>query len=204
MKQVKGGGTTLRSIIKDDISTYSQSIQSELQGKTPQQKNLILERLVKATPVGKFITTYAVQSDKFKGATIISEAYSENPDTSPEVKKFHFNAVFTAIWNSFKTQVKPPDDALLNARNFFRKFIFELFKAYVNQYDIEGAATIDDKIEKVLPDFDTYIGSIVVSTVQNKGGKFITVNSPIFTMLNIDDDMLTKIAKGESITALTK
>jgi hypothetical protein len=68
--------------------------------------------------------------------------------------------------------------------------ILDIFTAYVNQYDIEGAADLPSKIATVLPQVNAYIGSIHLKNPTGPGDQTQT----LFTMLGLNDQMLTDAA----------
>jgi hypothetical protein len=203
-KQIKGGSMFIRDIIKQDLKEYSDSIRMQLEGKSPAQQEQVMSRILQNSPIAKLIQKHAGYANNWNGATEISKTYTENDDTTELTKKAHFKKVLDSMWASFKkgfnkTNTSPP----LKAKTYFRNLIFDIFNAYVKQYDIEGATTLLQKIDSTLGYFRDYIGSI--NLVLEDSSPIRDNKQNVYQMLNITDKDLKAFAiNGTKPPPLTK
>ncbi len=71
--------------------------------------------------------------------------------------------------------------------NVLRKFFFELMDAYVHQYNITGATTIEDKVNNVYSDFEKSFNI----QISKKGRDFTTISTKLFSILEITKKSIT-------------
>ena len=182
LQQIKRGtGAMIKEVIKHDIETFSAEDVNELN----------------KSPIAKFIKQYESSSTFFKSAEIFKIPPPENTPAS--------KAYYTKIWSDIYTALKPIKNAGISSPPyiktyiFLKKFIFELFKAYLEQYRIGGLpddATISEKAAKLHPDFQENIGDIILlkdSTHPAAG----TVKKNLYDMLFIKHEELTAYAEGK-------
>ena len=154
----------MAAAITEDISQYS-SLNKEL----------------KNSPIGKLIDSYKLQSEFFKSAPVndpTSAASSEPWDS-------YFTKVWNAVWTQSITKKNLKIAPYPKTKAFLKKLIMDIFKAYLQQYNIEidGSvnpdATLLEKASVVLPQFKQYVGDILIE------------KKKLYTLLGITDKMLT-------------
>jgi hypothetical protein len=169
LNQIKSGSTILTGLIKDDIKRYSSQAQE-------------------GWPMMKLSRKYTINGKvALKLANELKDPYIEGGMSDDDIKE-RYKEFFDSIWSSIKA-FKPTD--LEWSKKFLRNMIIDIFTAYVNQYDIEGAPDVPSKITKVLVQMNSYIGSIHLDNPKKPG---TPQNQTVFDMLGITDEMLSEAA----------
>ena len=75
--------------------------------------------------------------------------------------------------------------------NLLRKFFFELMDAYVHQYNITGATTIEDKVNNVYSDFEKSFNI----QITKKERDYTKISTNLFTILKITKESITDYCK---------
>jgi hypothetical protein len=75
--------------------------------------------------------------------------------------------------------------------NLLRKFFFELMDAYVHQYNITGATTIEDKVNNVYSDFEKSFNIEIKKTRSD----YTTISTKLFSILKITKESITDYCK---------
>jgi hypothetical protein len=70
--------------------------------------------------------------------------------------------------------------------NYVKLFLLDFFRAYVQQYRIERASTIEEKVTSIYPEFETYLGTVL------KGGG---LKVSLFDKLNLTKEVFTQYSK---------
>ena len=164
MQIKKGTGAVMAATITEDISQYS-SLNKEL----------------KNSPIGKLIDSYKLQSEFFKSAPV----NDPTSDASSEPWDSYFTKVWNAVWTQSITKKNLKTAPYPKTKAFLKKLIMDIFKAYLQQYNIEidgfvnPEATLLEKASVVLPQFKQYVGDILIE------------KKKLYTLLGITDKMLT-------------
>jgi hypothetical protein len=178
LNQIRSGSTLLSGLIKEDISRYSST-----------QDSFPIKKLSdKYTRLGKTALNTAHE---------LKLPYNENGMDDDAIKA-KYKTFFDSIWTSIKAS--PQGSNMDWAKKFFKNMILDIFTAYVNQYDIEGAADLPSKIAKVLPQIKGYVGDINLKNRTGPGDQEQT----LFAMLGLNDKILTDAATSGLMQPLIK
>jgi hypothetical protein len=164
MQIKKGTGAVMAATITEDISQYG-SLNKEL----------------KNSPIGKLIDSYKLQSEFFKSAPV----NDPTSDASSEPWDSYFTKVWNAVWTQSITKKNLKTAPYPKTKAFLKKLIMDIFKAYIQQYNIEidgfvnPDATLLEKASVVLPQFKQYVGDILIE------------KKKLYTLLGITDKVLT-------------
>jgi len=191
LKQMKTGGTQMRDVIKNDITTYdteNPALAVMPPGLTQAQQDKLLAKILKDQPVGKLIDKYMIYSDGWKGATALADQditvrileysgskYDINGDllSNPNIydptqlRKEYIN-VFNSIWASFQ-KTRPGGDN----KKLLRHLIFDLFRAVVLQYT-GSAPTVEERVDMFAPWYKVCIGDIPIYDTATPNNGLIT------------------------------
>ena len=172
MQIKKGNGAIIAAAITEDISQYG-SINKELKG----------------SPIAKLITSNASQSDFFNFSSVTIDP------TAPSSKS-SWNSYFTSVWNDVWNKSISKKNLKIapypKTKTFLKKFIMDIFKTYLQQYNIEGVspdATLIEKASAALPQFKKYIGDILIDLGKDVAPQ--PQKQKLYTLLGITDKMLT-------------
>jgi hypothetical protein len=80
------------------------------------------------------------------------------------------------------------------AVNALRTFLFELMDAYVHQYNITDATTIEDKLNNVYGDFEESFNI----EIKKPGPDYTTIQTNLFSILDITEESITDYCTEES------
>jgi len=261
IKQIAGGETKIRELVKLDIQTFDerfdQKVQKRLEenrfakkkGENAEQelqrhRNAVANELMKNEPIGTFVIMHSTNAGWWtKARSIISDdRFASDPSkkyleitpadtecgepprtaTSQADIDAHFNNLVNAMWLSFLELAKPQDpqdliprtsgDKLhpkkfLGARGYYRKFLFDLFNAYVQQYLMEDPTTkqplttIDAKAKQTFIHFKKHLLDKYVNLVRRGGKK---EPQALGVLLDIDEQKLTQYALGNGKLSVYK
>jgi hypothetical protein len=166
LDQIKrGNGAALQEVIKEDIKSMSPTDKSALN----------------TSPIAKFITEYKSNSLFFMSSKLAQQPPPDGDKGNTE----YYQQVWSDIRSSLVKKPKP--------NKFLRDFIYKLFKAYVEQYnigDLPPTATPQEKAPQVLPFFKQYIGDIKLLKEATNPAAGVEKQT-LYKMLNITDATLT-------------
>jgi hypothetical protein len=188
-------------IMENNMKSLSPSLQEELRGKSPAERQRIISRVLRNSPIEELNDKYHIRAAYWKGATELTEPYHEvvnGKEISDEEKKEYFTKIINSMWRSFKeTHARQEDDASdkhKKARKFFRELLYDLYRTLVLQYNIEGAKTSQERLDAIYNIFDFYVGSIPLNNTIPK--------STVSEYLNLTKDSLKDYVLTENKTLL--
>jgi hypothetical protein len=191
LRQMKTGGTQMRDVIKQDIETYDANNGGNLilnPNLTDAQKNKVLDKILKAQPVGSLIDKYIVYATAWKGVPVLSDvnitgdvlkysgsSYDTNgillsTPNSYDTDKLRaiFIKLINEIWTSFQRIRSGGDNKAL-----LRHLIYDLFRAMVLQYTM-GGGSIADRAASFVTEFKFCIGDIPIYDIATTNNGVVT------------------------------
>jgi hypothetical protein len=176
----KGTSASFTGLLKEDISTFSAKEKLEFN----------------KSPIVTFIKNNTSSSEFYKTTTLSALPPGDgNPATIT-----YFQKVWSDIYNAQtkKKNVGTKSVPYVGSNNAFRSFIYNLFKAYTNQYTVSTlppTATVKEKAKVVYLIFRQYIGDIKILNNPNDV-TLGTYKDTIFNMLHITEQGLVDYATG--------
>jgi hypothetical protein len=185
LRQMKTGGTQMRDVIKRDIQTYDAKNGDALildPNLSEAQQNKVLDKILKAQPIGALINKYIVYAAAWKAVPVLAtteitknvlkysgSSYDVNGKLLSSPNSYDtdnlrpiFIELFNQIWISFQANRSGGDNKAL-----LRHLMYDMFRAMVLQYTI-GGGSVADRAASFATEFKFCIGDIPLYNTQNK------------------------------------
>ena len=152
-----------------------ESMQAELNSNISTHTNKNTAPPTASGPVRQFINKYKEYTTYF---TPLSVSLANFKSITDAQKRATMHRYFGSLYTTMKKNK--------NGERVFYMFLLDLFRAYVRQYKIKGATTLDQKIDRLFAEYNNYILSAPFAATRKTMGQH----------LEITRDVLKKYAKG--------
>jgi hypothetical protein len=174
------------------------------------------------SPIVAFLNKYASMKPYFDGATTLTKDHIYRPtrelDAEDDQGKAQddplartcYTRIMSVFWNGFRAvptydPIDPEVGRVSNGNNPFKRLIYDLFRALILQYEVNGANTTEEKALKIYPYWARYVGNAKIEVKPTeylkKAGRYETQKSFSPT---IQGDVSILRLPDESFATLTK